>query len=62
MKYNIIGSSSEGNCIIVEDVLMLDCGIIYNKIKKYLPKVKLIFISHIHFDHLLPTAIKKNSI
>ena len=61
MKYEIIGSSSEGNCIVVEDVLMLDCGIIYNKIKKYLSKVKLIFISHVHFDHLLPTAIKKIS-
>ena len=59
MKYEIIGSSSKGNCIIVEDVLMLDCGVTYVKIKKYLPKVKLIFISHDHLDHLLPTTIKK---
>jgi len=59
MNYEIVGSSSKGNCIIVEDVLMLDCGVTYIKIKKYLPKVKLIFISHIHQDHLLPTTIKK---
>lgn len=59
MKYNIIGSSSKGNCIIVEDVLMLDVGVSYSKIKKYLPKVKLIFISHSHQDHLLPSTIKK---
>jgi len=59
MKYEIIGSSSKGNCIIVEDALMLDCGVTYVKIKKYLPKVKLIFISHDHLDHLLPTTIKK---
>ncbi|MBR5303464.1 MAG: hypothetical protein IKU37_01390 [Candidatus Gastranaerophilales bacterium] len=31
----------------------------YSKIKKYLPKVKLIFISHSHQDHLLSSTIKK---
>ena len=59
MKYNIIGSSSKGNCIVVEDILMLDVGLSYTKIKKYLSKVKLIFISHNHQDHLLPSTIKK---
>lgn len=58
MNYNIIGSSSKGNCIIVEDILILDVGVSYSKIKKYLSKVKLIFISHIHKDHLLPSTIK----
>ena len=59
MNYEIIGSSSKGNCIVVEDALMLDCGVSYSKIKKYLPKIKLIFISHSHQDHLLPSTIKK---
>lgn len=38
---------------------MLDCGVFYKNIKKYLSKVKLIFISHSHLDHLLPSTIKK---
>lgn len=59
MKYEIIGSSSKGNCIVIEDVLMLDVGVSYSKIKKYLNKIKLIFISHVHQDHLLPSTIKK---
>ena len=59
MNYEIIGSSSKGNCIVVEDILMLDCGVSYSKIKKYLSKVKLVFISHVHQDHLLPSTIKK---
>lgn len=59
MRYNIVGSSSKGNAIIVEDMLMLDCGVSYISIKKYLKKVKLIFISHAHQDHLLETTIKK---
>ena len=59
MNYNVIGSSSKGNCIIVEDVLMLDVGLSYSKIKIHLSKIKLIFISHSHQDHLLPSTIKK---
>ena len=59
MKYEIIGSSSKGNAIIVEDILMLDCGLSYARIKPYLKNVKLMFISHTHKDHLLPTTIQK---
>ena len=59
MKYEIIGSSSKGNSIVVEDILLLDCGVTYKKIKSYLNKIKLIFISHIHKDHLLPSTIKQ---
>ena len=58
MKYNIIGSSSKGNAIIVEDKILLDCGVTYIKLKSYLKDIKLIFISHVHKDHLLPTTIK----
>ena len=57
MKYNIIGSSSKGNAIIVEDKILLDCGVSYTKLKPYLKNIKLIFISHIHKDHLLPSTI-----
>ena len=58
MKYNIIGSSSKGNAIVVEDKILLDCGVSYTKIKPYLKNIKLIFISHVHKDHLSPTTIK----
>ena len=46
MKYNIIGTGSSGNCVIVNDNIMLDCGLNYKKIKPYLRYIKLIFISH----------------
>lgn len=47
MRYEIINSSSKGNCIIIEDFFMLDCGVSYSKIKKKLKDIKLIFISHV---------------
>lgn len=57
MNYNILSSSSKGNAIIIEDILLLDCGVSYAKLKPYINKIKLIFISHSHKDHLnLTTA------
>lgn len=59
MNYKIIGSSSKGNCIVIENMLMLDIGVSYTKIKPYLKNIKVIFVSHKHEDHLLPTTVKQ---
>lgn len=59
MINEIIASSSSGNAILLANGILLDCGIAYSKIKKYLPKVKIIFISHTHQDHCKDSTIKK---
>lgn len=59
IKYEILSSGSKGNCIIINDYLMLDCGLTYKNIKEHLDKIKLIFISHIHQDHFKKSTIKK---
>ena len=61
MKYEIIGSSSKGNSIIVNNDILLDCGLPYSKIKRHLKNIKLVFISHHHGDHLLPSCIRQLS-
>ena len=59
MKYNILSTGSKGNCIILKDYIMLDCGLSYKKIQDYLDKIKVIFISHKHSDHFNKATIKK---
>lgn len=58
MKYKIINSGSDGNCILINDEILLDCGVSFKKIEPYYKKLKLVFISHMHHDHLLPSTIK----
>lgn len=48
MNYEIISTGSKGNCIILNDDFMLDCGVPYKTVKSYLKNIKYIFISHIH--------------
>lgn len=51
LDYKIIKSGSSGNAVRIEDV-MIDCGTSYSQIKEELYKCKLLFITHIHSDHL----------
>lgn len=48
MTYEILSSSSKANCIILENIIALDIGVSYTKVKKHLKNIKLIFISHSH--------------
>lgn len=59
INFDIISSGSSGNCVILNESIALDMGIPFKKIEPYLNKIKLIFISHEHQDHLkMSTLIK----
>lgn len=59
MNYRIISTGSKGNAILLENGILLDCGVSFKKIFPYLGKIKAIFISHIHSDHFNRSTIKK---
>lgn len=58
INYNIIGSGSKGNCVIIEDI-MFDCGLPYNKIKEHLYNIKYLLLTHIHTDHINKTTYNR---
>lgn len=59
IDYMKFGSGSKGNAILVQTKILLDCGVAYSKIARYLKYIKIIFIGHQHKDHLLPSTIQK---
>ena len=59
MNFEVLKTGSKGNCTIVGNTIMLDCGVPYKTIEPYLKNIKLIFISHSHKDHLLPSTVRK---
>lgn len=48
MPYEIILSGSQGNCIVLNNNIILDVGVPYKKIEQRLKNIKVIFISHRH--------------
>ncbi len=58
MELRILGSSSAGNCYILDsdkEALIIECGMSFNEVKKALnfniSKIKGVLISHEHGDH-----------
>lgn len=48
MTFEIIGTGSSGNALVLNGCILLDCGMPFKKIKPYLKELKLVFVSHCH--------------
>lgn len=59
MIYNIIQSNSRGNGTIIEDIILIDCGITFKQLKEYYKDLKLVLLTHIHGDHFNKKTIKR---
>ena len=59
MNYKIINSGSDGNATIVEDMVLIDCGVSFKKLQPYYKKLKLVLLTHIHSDHFNKRTITK---
>lgn len=59
LDFEVLSSSSDGNCIVFKKYLAIDMGIPYKQIKPYLKELKVILLTHIHSDHFCKSTIKK---
>lgn len=59
MIYKILATGSDGNCVIINDTLMIDCGVPYKTVEPYLGKIQLVLLTHLHGDHFNPATIKR---
>ena len=56
---NIIASGSTGNCEIYNKSFVIDIGVPYSYIEPYKKDLKIIFLSHAHFDHFNIKTLKR---
>lgn len=59
IRYNILSTGSDGNAVIIQDIVLIDCGVSWKLIEPYAKGLKLVLISHIHVDHLKKQTIKR---
>ena len=59
MNHKIISTGSKGNCVILHDDVMVDCGVPFSKIKDELYSIKYLLITHTHQDHLILKTIRQ---
>lgn len=59
MNFKIIGSGSDGNAVVIEDTILIDCGVTFKSLKEYYKKLEIVLLTHIHSDHFNKATIKK---
>lgn len=59
MNYKIINSGSDGNATIIEDFILIDCGVSFKKLKDYYMNLKVVLLTHIHQDHFNKKTIRR---
>lgn len=59
MNYKIVQSGSRGNAIVIEENILIDCGVSFKKIKDYYSNLQLVLLTHIHGDHFNKKTINR---
>ena len=59
MNYNIISTGSQGNAVVLNDCILIDCGVSFKALKEVYKGLKLVLLTHLHSDHFRPQTLKR---
>lgn len=59
MIYKVIQTGSDGNAILVNGQVLLDCGVAYQKIQFAEEDLRLVLLTHIHADHFRHSTVRR---
>lgn len=59
MKYNIISTGSQGNAVVLNDYILIDCGVPFKALKDVYRDLKIVLLTHEHYDHINRATIKR---
>ena len=59
IPYQIISTGSIGNAVVLNNNILIDCGVPYKKIEPYVKDIRLVLLTHEHGDHFNTKTILK---
>jgi glyoxylase-like metal-dependent hydrolase (beta-lactamase superfamily II) len=59
MNYNIISTGSQGNAVVVNNHILIDCGVTFKTLKGVYKDLQIVLLTHIHTDHFKPKTLKR---
>lgn len=59
MKYDVISTGSKGNAVVINDIILIDCGVSFKALKAVYKKLKIICLTHGHSDHFNKTTLRR---
>lgn len=61
MQYDIIATGSSGNAVVIENSILIDCGVPYKALKEHIQNLKIVLLTHIHGDHFNKSTLRRLS-
>ena len=58
MHYNIISTGSKGNAVVLNDIILIDCGVSFRALHEISNDLKIVLLTHIHSDHFNRTTLR----
>lgn len=58
MTFNVIASGSTGNAVVINDSILIDCGVPYKALEPVKKDLKLVLLTHVHSDHFKPRTVR----
>lgn len=59
MICDVIATGSQGNAVILNKEILIDCGVPYKKLEPYVQDLSLVLLTHAHGDHFNPPTIRR---
>ncbi len=59
MNYNIISTGSQGNAVVVNNHILIDCGVTFKALKDVYKDLQIVLLTHIHTDHFKQKTLKR---
>lgn len=58
VSFEVISTGSKGNAVVLENQVLIDCGVSFKALRHVVRNLRLVLLTHIHSDHFNPTAIR----
>jgi len=58
IDYNIVSSGSEGNAVVINNFILIDCGVSFKALGQFCKALKMVLLTHIHSDHFNKTCVR----
>lgn len=59
MNYNIISTGSKGNAVVLNDYILIDCGVYFKDLIDVYNDLKIVLLTHQHGDHFNKSTIRR---
>lgn len=56
MTFDVISTGSKGNAVLIEDEVLIDCGVPFKLLSPYIKAIRLVLLTHEHGDHFIASS------